>query len=71
MCRKQILSGRNQNLTRAQKREREELVKYKPNKICARRKFKFLKATIIEGVIPTIIKLLLTKRKLAKSEMKK
>ena len=67
---KQKYSGRQVNLTAAQRREREELSKYKPkNVICTKRKFKFLKN--VEGVVPIIIKILLNKRRAAKSEMKK
>lgn len=67
---KQKYSGRQLNLTASQRREREELAKYKPTiVICKKRKFRFLKTS--EGVIPIIIKTLLEKRRAVKTEMKK
>lgn len=56
-------------LTMEEKRERKELVKYKPKHIlCAPRRFRFVRD--LEGVIPVIIRKLLVARKAVKTQMK-
>ena len=69
LCRKKYLATLPAGEKSALRREREELAKYKPAQIiCATRRFRFVKT--LEGVVPTIIKHLLAKRKETKTAMK-